>query len=133
MIPELGLCGGAVPLWERCVGDSCLYCVSAKTFMSTLSTLYSSMLSERADTGKATHVCARFTTLCTRQVNTCVFPVLSCLVERVLEQRFPQRGNRDEPVVTLFQLWSYLESNGISDMEFHIIALTEEGKNDDSA
>ncbi|XP_017285319.1 rho family-interacting cell polarization regulator 1-like [Kryptolebias marmoratus] len=70
--------------------------------MSTLFTLYSGFLCERADT------------------------VLLCLVERVLEQRLAQRGRRDEPVVTLFQLWNYLESNGINDVESHIIALAEE-------
>lgn len=30
-------------------------------------------------------------------------------------------------MVTLFQLWTYLEANGISDMEEHIIELAEEG------
>uniref|UniRef100_A0AAQ5XTN5 FAM65 N-terminal domain-containing protein n=1 Tax=Amphiprion ocellaris TaxID=80972 RepID=A0AAQ5XTN5_AMPOC len=49
------------------------------------------------------------------------------LVERVLDQRLPRRGNnRDRVMVTLFQLWSYLESNGINDMETHITELAEE-------
>lgn len=30
-------------------------------------------------------------------------------------------------MVTLFQLWSYLDSNAVSDMDTHIIELAKEG------
>ncbi|XP_017289412.1 rho family-interacting cell polarization regulator 1 isoform X2 [Kryptolebias marmoratus] len=102
VLPELGRCLGAVSLWQLCVGRGSMYCVSADTFLMTLSTIYSSMLHERAD------------------------PVLLCLVEKVLDQKFPRHGNRDKLMVTVFQLWSYLESNGISDIETYITELAEE-------
>lgn len=31
-------------------------------------------------------------------------------------------------MVTLFQLWSYLDSNAVSDMDTHIVELAKEGK-----
>ncbi|XP_013879534.1 protein FAM65B [Austrofundulus limnaeus] len=102
VVPELGLCLGAVPLWQLCVEHGSMFCVPADTFLMTLSKIYSSMLRERAD------------------------PVLLCLVEKVLDQKFPRRGNRDRLMVTVFQLWSYLESNSVSDLETHITELAEE-------
>lgn len=71
VIPELDQCFGAGSLWEQCVGDGCLYCVSAKTFMNTLSTLYASMLSDRADTGKTK--CVWFTLVCASATLILVF------------------------------------------------------------
>lgn len=50
-----------------------------------------------------------------------------CLVEQILDQRLPRRGNTGKGIITVFQLWSYLESNGISDIEMHIAELAEEG------
>ncbi|XP_035809309.2 rho family-interacting cell polarization regulator 1 isoform X1 [Amphiprion ocellaris] len=103
VIPQLGQCPSAVSLWQLCVGHGSIYSVPADSFLATLSTVYSSILPERADT------------------------VFFSLVERVLDQRLPRRGNnRDRVMVTLFQLWSYLESNGINDMETHITELAEE-------
>uniref|UniRef100_A0A8C7QEG7 RHO family interacting cell polarization regulator 1 n=1 Tax=Oncorhynchus mykiss TaxID=8022 RepID=A0A8C7QEG7_ONCMY len=49
------------------------------------------------------------------------------LVERILERRLPKRGGvvaRD--MLTLFQFWSYLEAEGVSDLDTHIIELAEE-------
>ncbi|KAM4573568.1 rho family-interacting cell polarization regulator 1-like isoform 4-T4 [Odontesthes bonariensis] len=103
VIPQLGQYLGAVSLWQQCVGQGSVYCVSVENFLATLSAVYSSMLRERADT------------------------VFLCLAERVLDQRLPRRGSfRDGVMVTLFQLWTYLESNGNSDMETHISELAEE-------
>ncbi|KAK5615485.1 hypothetical protein CRENBAI_000389 [Crenichthys baileyi] len=102
VIPELSQCFGALSLWEQCAEHGTVYCVSVENFLSTLSTSYSSMLHERADA------------------------VFLCLVERILDQRLPRRGNTDGRIVTVFQLWSYLESNGISDMEMHISELAGE-------
>ncbi|XP_070763464.1 rho family-interacting cell polarization regulator 1 [Enoplosus armatus] len=107
VIPQLGLCLGAVSLWQQCVGQGSVYSVSAESFLVTLSRVYSSILPERASNMADT--------------------VFSCLVERVLDQRLPRRGsNRDRVTLTLFQLWSYLEANGVSDMETHIAELAEE-------
>ncbi|XP_045892469.1 rho family-interacting cell polarization regulator 1 isoform X1 [Micropterus dolomieu] len=107
VVPQLGLCLGAMSLWQQCVGQGSVYSVSAESFLVTLSAVYSSILPERASNMADT--------------------VFWCLVERVLDQRLPRRdSNRDRVMVTLFQLWSYLEANGISDMETHITELAEE-------
>ncbi|XP_021167391.2 rho family-interacting cell polarization regulator 1 isoform X2 [Fundulus heteroclitus] len=102
VIPELSHCFGALSLWEQCAEHGTVYCVSVENFLSVLSTSYSRMLHERADA------------------------VFVCLVERILDQKLPRRGNTDRQIVTVFQLWSYLESNGISDIEMHISDLAEE-------
>ncbi|KAL4005301.1 hypothetical protein ACER0C_005014 [Sarotherodon galilaeus] len=103
VIPELGLCLGAVSLWQECVGQGSVYSVSAESFLNTLSTIYAGLLPERAE------------------------EVFLCLVERVLDQRLPRRGSsRDNMMVTLFQLWSYLDSNAVSDMDTHIVELAKE-------
>lgn len=107
VIPQLSLCLGAVLLWQQCVGEGSMYSVSAESFLSTLSTLYSSNLPQRASS----------------MANT----VFLCVAERVLDQRLPRReGSRDGVTVTIFQLWSYLEANSITDMETHISELAEE-------
>ncbi|XP_070400225.1 rho family-interacting cell polarization regulator 1 isoform X1 [Nothobranchius furzeri] len=102
VVPELGLCRGAVSLWQQCVKNSSVFCVSADCFMKTLSAVYSSRLSDRGDT------------------------VFLCMAERVLGQKLPRRGPRDKLVVTLFQLWTYLDSNNIRDIETHITELAQE-------
>ncbi|TNN38896.1 Protein FAM65A [Liparis tanakae] len=48
LIPQLGLCLGAVSLWQQCMGPGSVYSVSADGFLETLSTLYSGLLPERA-------------------------------------------------------------------------------------
>ncbi|XP_034389892.1 rho family-interacting cell polarization regulator 1-like isoform X2 [Cyclopterus lumpus] len=107
VIPQLGLCLGAVSLWQQCVGQGSVYSVSAESFLNTLSTVYSGILPERAGNMADT--------------------VFLSLVERVLDQRLPRRGgSRDGVMVTLFQLWSYLEANSIIDMETLITELAEE-------
>uniref|UniRef100_A0A8C6LRB4 RHO family interacting cell polarization regulator 1 n=1 Tax=Nothobranchius furzeri TaxID=105023 RepID=A0A8C6LRB4_NOTFU len=106
VVPELGLCRGAVSLWQQCVKNSSVFCVSADCFMKTLSAVYSSRLSDRGDTGTAV--------------------LFLCMAERVLGQKLPRRGPRDKLVVTLFQLWTYLDSNNIRDIETHITELAQE-------
>ncbi|KAM9854287.1 rho family-interacting cell polarization regulator 1 [Aulostomus maculatus] len=106
VIPQLGLCTGAVSLWQQCVGQGSVYSVSAESFLANLSSLYSRVLHERSSNTADT--------------------VFLCLAERVLDQRLPRRGSRDKVTVTLFQLWSYFEANIISDMETHISELAEE-------
>nr|XP_020480235.1 protein FAM65A-like [Monopterus albus] len=107
VIPQLGLCLGAVSLWQQCVGQGSVYSVSAENVLITLSTAYCNILPERA-----------------RRMADAVF---LCLVERVLDQRLPRRGsNRDKVMMTLFQLWSYIDAIGITDMKGHITDLAEE-------
>ncbi|XP_071345010.1 rho family-interacting cell polarization regulator 1 isoform X2 [Trachinotus anak] len=107
VIPQLGMCLGAESLWQQCVGQGSVYSVSAESFLVTLSTAFSGILPERTGSMADT--------------------VFLCLVERVLDQRLPRRGNnKDTVTVTLFQLWSYLDANSISDMETHIMELAEE-------
>ncbi|KAL3062094.1 hypothetical protein OYC64_010078 [Pagothenia borchgrevinki] len=106
VIPQLGLCLGAELLWQQCVGQGSVYSVSAESFLLTLSAVYSRTLPERASSMADT--------------------VFLCLVERVLDQRLPRRGNRDGVMVTLFQLWSYMEANCITDMDTHITEVAEE-------
>ncbi|XP_074534121.1 rho family-interacting cell polarization regulator 1 isoform X2 [Halichoeres trimaculatus] len=107
VIPQLGLCLGAVLLWQQSVGQGSMYSVSAESFLSALSSLYSSSLPQKASS----------------MANT----VFLCLAERVLDQRLPRRGSsRDSVTVTVFQLWTYLEANSITDMETHLNELAEE-------
>lgn len=61
------------------------------------------------------------------QTSAHVFPVLSRLVEKVVEQKFLRRGSRSRLMVTVFQLWSYLESNSVRNLETHVAELAEEG------
>ncbi|KAI4826277.1 hypothetical protein KUCAC02_021916 [Chaenocephalus aceratus] len=101
VIPQLGLCLGSELLWQQCVGQGSVYSVSAESFLLTLSAVYSRTLPERASS-------------------------MADTVERVLDQRLPRRGNRDGVMVTLFQLWSYMEANCITDMDTHITEVAEE-------
>ncbi|XP_029008361.1 rho family-interacting cell polarization regulator 1 isoform X3 [Betta splendens] len=107
VVPQLDQCLGAVSLWKHCVGQASVYSVSAESFLVTLCTTYGSTLPERAGSLADT--------------------VFLSLVERVLDQRLPRRrSSRDDVMVTLFQLWSYLEANGISDIKAHIMEVAEE-------
>lgn len=50
------------------------------------------------------------------------------LVERVLERKLPKRGGgAARETITLFQFWSYLEAEGVNDLDTHIPELAEEG------
>ncbi|XP_034542122.1 rho family-interacting cell polarization regulator 1 isoform X2 [Notolabrus celidotus] len=107
VIPQLGLCQGAVLLWQQSVGQGSMYSVSAESFLSALSMLYSTSLPQKASSMADT--------------------VFLRLTERVLDQRLPRRGSsRDSVTVTVFQLWSYLEANSITDVEIHVNELAEE-------
>ncbi|XP_056137267.1 rho family-interacting cell polarization regulator 1 isoform X2 [Lampris incognitus] len=107
VIPHLEQCQGAVSLWQQCVGQSSVYSVSADSFLVSLERVYSSRLPERAANMADT--------------------VFLRLVERILERQLPRRGcNRDNIMVTVFQFWSYLEAEGVSNMDTHITELAEE-------
>uniref|UniRef100_A0A3P9III4 RHO family interacting cell polarization regulator 1 n=2 Tax=Oryzias latipes TaxID=8090 RepID=A0A3P9III4_ORYLA len=103
VIPQLGLCLGAVSLWQQCSAQGSVYCCSADTFLAALSEVYGGVLQDEDDT------------------------VLMHMTERILDQKLPRRGSsRDGLMVTLFQLWNYLEANGISDVETHVTELATE-------
>lgn len=140
VVPQLSFCSGAVSLWHQCVGQDSVYSVSVDRLLRTLSTVYTSRLPEKtssmADSGTncavgvSIHLCV---CVCVSRgytdVSVCVWLVFMCLVERVLDRRLPRRGgsSRDVVMVTLFQLWSYVEANGVSDLETHVTELAEEG------
>lgn len=84
------------------------------------------------DTGTGRCVCAyvsvRVAQVCATLTPACISPVFLFLVERVVDQRLPRRcSNRDKVMVTVFQLWNYVEANGISDMDSHITELAVDG------
>ncbi|XP_075998352.1 rho family-interacting cell polarization regulator 1-like [Genypterus blacodes] len=107
VIPQLDQCQGAVSLWQKCVDDGDIFSVSAETFVATLERIYSTTLPERTANMADT--------------------VFLFLVERVVDQRLPRRcSNRDKVMVTVFQLWNYVEANGISNMNTHITELAFE-------
>lgn len=54
------------------------------------------------------------------------YPVSQRLVEKILNDKLSQQSGRDVPV-TIFQLWTYLEANEVTDVEKHISELAKEG------
>uniref|UniRef100_A0A672FBQ3 RHO family interacting cell polarization regulator 1 n=1 Tax=Salarias fasciatus TaxID=181472 RepID=A0A672FBQ3_SALFA len=102
VIPQLGQTPGAASLWQQCVGkQGSVYSTTADTLLLTLASAYATVLPSPAD----------------------VFLTMLLL----LKKRLPRRGNsRSEVTVTLFQLWSYLEANGVGDMDTHVTELAEE-------
>ncbi|XP_072290813.1 rho family-interacting cell polarization regulator 1 isoform X2 [Eucyclogobius newberryi] len=107
VIPQLGPIQGSVLLWQQCVQTGPVYNVSVETFLSTLSAVYSSVLPERMS----------------NTANT----VFLSLAEQVLDQKLPQRESiKGAVIVTLFQWWTYLETNGVTDLEAYISELAEE-------
>nr|XP_046163033.1 rho family-interacting cell polarization regulator 1 isoform X4 [Oncorhynchus gorbuscha] len=107
VVPQLEQCQGATLLWQQCTDDGSVYSTSTDAFLTTLTAAYTNRLPERG-VGLADTVFLR-------------------LVERILERRLPKRGGvvaRD--MLTLFQFWSYLEAEGVSDLDTHIIELAEE-------
>lgn len=102
VVPQLAVCEGAVSLWQHCVGQDSIYIVSGDKFLNSLSSVFSRELPESSVT------------------------VFMCLLERVLDHKLPQQPSGDSVTVTVFQLWIYLESNNIIDLETHINELTQE-------
>ncbi|CAL1595165.1 unnamed protein product [Knipowitschia caucasica] len=107
VIPQLGPIQGAVSVWQQCVQQGSVFRVSVEDFLSTLSALYSCVLPER--------------------MSTVADMVFQSLAEQVLDQKLPQRDlNKEAAIVTLFQWWNHLESNGVTDVETYISELAEE-------
>ncbi|XP_051953042.1 rho family-interacting cell polarization regulator 1-like isoform X2 [Xyrauchen texanus] len=107
VVPQLDQCQGAVLLWRQCTDGCSVYSTSTDAFLQALSNAYASNIPERGD-GFADTVFLR-------------------LVERVLEKKLPRRsGVVAKETVTLFQFWSYLEAEGVSELDIHITELAEE-------
>lgn len=128
VIPQLGLCLGAVSLWQQCSGQGSMYCCSADIFLATLSKIYSDDVDDTGTTRvlppepDCPELCVR------RNTHACGSAVFLYMTERILDQRLPRRGSsRDGLMVTLFQLWNYLDSNKISDVDTHVTELAKEG------
>ncbi|CAL8296850.1 unnamed protein product [Boreogadus saida] len=107
VIPQLEQCQGALLVWQQCVGRGHLYHVTTESLLTALGLLCSFKLPEKmADAADS---------------------VFQRLVERILERRLPRRStDKDVVLVTIFQLWSYLEVEGIKDLNAHVSELAEE-------
>uniref|UniRef100_A0A8B9LKN7 RHO family interacting cell polarization regulator 1 n=1 Tax=Astyanax mexicanus TaxID=7994 RepID=A0A8B9LKN7_ASTMX len=97
---------GAVLLWRQCTDGCSVFSTSTETFLQTLNNTYASRLPERGsgytDTGVS-------------------------VLERILEKRLPRRGGgAAKESLTIFQFWSYLEAEGVSELDTHITELAEE-------
>ncbi|XP_073706534.1 rho family-interacting cell polarization regulator 1 isoform X2 [Garra rufa] len=107
VVPQLDQCQGAVLLWRQCTDGCSVYNTSTEAFLQALSDTYASRLPERG---------AGFTDT-----------VFLRLLERILERKLPRRaGGASKETLTLFQFWSYLEADGVNDLDTHIPELAEE-------
>lgn len=107
VVPQLDQCQGAVLLWRQCTDGCSVYSTSTETFIQALGKTYASKLPERGDGFSDT--------------------VFLRLVERILERKLPKRGRgAARETITLFQFWSYLEAEGVNDLDTHIPELAEE-------
>uniref|UniRef100_A0A8C2AN29 RHO family interacting cell polarization regulator 1 n=1 Tax=Cyprinus carpio TaxID=7962 RepID=A0A8C2AN29_CYPCA len=107
VVPQLDQCQGAVLLWRQCTDGCSIYSTSTEAFLQALSDTYASRLPERG---------AGFTDT-----------VFLHLLERILERKLPRRAEgASKETLTLFQFWSYLEAEGVNDLDTHIPELAEE-------
>lgn len=108
VVPQLDQCQGAVLLWRQCTDGSSVYSTSTEAFLQALSDTYASKPPERG---------VGFTDT-----------VFLRLLERILERKLPRRagGGASKETLTLFQFWSYLEAEGVNDLDAHIPELAEE-------
>ncbi|KAI5098239.1 protein FAM65A isoform X2, partial [Silurus meridionalis] len=106
-VPQLEQCQGAVLLWRRCTTGAGVFSTSTETFLQTLNNMYTSRIPERGASLSDT--------------------VFMHLVEKILEKKLPRRcGSTAKEIVTVFQFWSYLEAEGVNELETHITELAEE-------
>uniref|UniRef100_A0A9J8D658 RHO family interacting cell polarization regulator 1 n=1 Tax=Cyprinus carpio carpio TaxID=630221 RepID=A0A9J8D658_CYPCA len=96
------------PTFSLYCTDGCsIYSTSTEAFLQALSDTYASRLPERG---------AGFTDT-----------VFLHLLERILERKLPRRAEgASKETLTLFQFWSYLEAEGVNDLDTHIPELAEE-------
>uniref|UniRef100_A0A673WVD5 RHO family interacting cell polarization regulator 1 n=1 Tax=Salmo trutta TaxID=8032 RepID=A0A673WVD5_SALTR len=107
VVPQLEQCQGATLLWQQCTDNGSVYSTSTEAFLTALAAAYTNRLPERGASLADT--------------------VFLRLVERILERRLPKRGDgAAREMLTLFQFWSYLEAEGVSELDTHITELAEE-------
>ncbi|XP_028814541.1 rho family-interacting cell polarization regulator 1 isoform X3 [Denticeps clupeoides] len=107
VVPQLDQCQGAVSLWKQCTDGSSVYSTSTEAFLQTLGTSYTSRVPER--------------------VAGLTDTVFVHLVERILQKKLPKRGGgAAREMITIFQFWSYLEAEGVVELDTHITELAEE-------
>ncbi|XP_064878658.1 rho family-interacting cell polarization regulator 1-like isoform X4 [Oncorhynchus nerka] len=107
VVPQLEQCQGATLLWQQCTDNGSVYSTSTDAFLTTLAAAYTNRLPERGASLADT--------------------VFLRLVERILDRRLPKRGGQAaREMLTLFQFWSYLEAEGVSELDTHITELAEE-------
>ncbi|TSS72706.1 Rho family-interacting cell polarization regulator 1 [Bagarius yarrelli] len=107
VVPQLEQCQGAVLLWKRCTTGCDVFNTFTEDFVQTLNSYYTGRIPERGASLSDT--------------------VFTCLVERILEKKLPRRcGSAVKEIITVFQFWSYLEAEGVSELETHITELAEE-------
>ncbi|XP_060779927.1 rho family-interacting cell polarization regulator 1 isoform X2 [Neoarius graeffei] len=107
VVPQLEQCQGAVLLWKRCTTGCGVFNTSTEAFLQTLNNMYTSRIPEKGASLSDT--------------------VFVHLVERILEKKLPRRcGSAAKEILTVFQFWSYLEAEGVSELETHITELAEE-------
>uniref|UniRef100_A0A673X4F8 RHO family interacting cell polarization regulator 1 n=1 Tax=Salmo trutta TaxID=8032 RepID=A0A673X4F8_SALTR len=107
LIRHLEQCQGATLLWQQCTDNGSVYSTSTEAFLTALAAAYTNRLPERGASLADT--------------------VFLRLVERILERRLPKRGDgAAREMLTLFQFWSYLEAEGVSELDTHITELAEE-------
>uniref|UniRef100_A0AAY4ERG0 FAM65 N-terminal domain-containing protein n=1 Tax=Denticeps clupeoides TaxID=299321 RepID=A0AAY4ERG0_9TELE len=104
---EGGVMQRAVSLWKQCTDGSSVYSTSTEAFLQTLGTSYTSRVPER--------------------VAGLTDTVFVHLVERILQKKLPKRGGgAAREMITIFQFWSYLEAEGVVELDTHITELAEE-------
>ncbi|XP_060733836.1 rho family-interacting cell polarization regulator 1 isoform X1 [Tachysurus vachellii] len=107
VVPQLEQCQGAVLLWRLCTTGCGVFSTSTEAFLQTLKNTYTGRVPERGANLPDT--------------------VFMHLVERILEKKLPRRcGGAAKEIVTVFQFWSYLEAEGVSELETHVTELAEE-------
>ncbi|KAB5574949.1 hypothetical protein PHYPO_G00214970 [Pangasianodon hypophthalmus] len=107
VVPQLEQCQGAVLLWKHCTTGCGVFSTSTEAFLQTLNNTYTGRIPERGASLSDT--------------------VFMRLVERILEKKLPRRcGSAAKEILTVFQFWSYLEAEGVRELETHITELAEE-------
>ncbi|XP_072554720.1 rho family-interacting cell polarization regulator 1 isoform X2 [Paramormyrops kingsleyae] len=107
VVPQIQNCEGALSLWKRCIERARVYSTSVENFLKALACNYTGQLPERS-----------------RAISDEVFLRLA---ERIQERKLPRRGaGGAREVLTVFQFWKYLDTEGLSSLQAHIVELAEE-------
>ncbi|XP_048828311.1 rho family-interacting cell polarization regulator 1 isoform X2 [Brienomyrus brachyistius] len=107
VVPQIQNCEGALSLWRRCIERARVYSTSVENFLKALACNYTGQLPERS-----------------RAISDTVFLRLA---ERILERKLSRRGaGGAREVLTIFQFWKYLDTEGASSLQVHVVELAEE-------